>query len=528
MPSAETPIRLAVDLSNLRPGGENGGIKPFLFETLLWLGRQRRVPLQFVYLTGSSTHAEVRRELARVGDEVVCVRDQDGSRPRGDGAVPRERVFLPPPADLLWRLDARVLYCPFGQPEFALPGVATLCTVVDVLHRDFPWSLDPPHNAFREKVFREIVAVADRMQCISHHVAGRMRALYGVPAERLFTTHIAVHGRFAVLPPVPPTDTPLVRGENAPFFFYPANAWKHKNHEALLLAYGIYRAGERDAGRTAWPLVCTGHEDDRFREMRALAATLDLDGEGGASFRGYVPADEFGRLWETAGALVFPSLHEGFGIPLVEAMEHDLPVLTTREGSLPEVGANACLYADARRPEEFAAAMTRLANDPALRRDLIRAGQRRRRDFSLARESTHLLVGVGVLAHSRPRDHQFVRGVFPDGWTEGLACLTLPDLPAAEETSASRLTLRFHPMPVPRRLRLKAGQTTALGSFQLPARQPDHEVTVAFHPGRGVLWLEILDAANLDASDGRTHGIRLRSAELRTAAGEVFSLFATS
>ena len=121
MPPAEAPIRLAVDLSSLRPGGENGGVKPFLFETLLWLGRQRRVPLRMLYLTGTSTHEEVRDELARIGDEVVCVCDHGGPPPRAiDGAAPRERVLLPPPADLLWRLDARVLYCPFGHPvEFA-------------------------------------------------------------------------------------------------------------------------------------------------------------------------------------------------------------------------------------------------------------------------------------------------------------------------------------------------------------------------------------------------------------------------
>ena len=526
MSPAEPPIRLAVDLSNLRPGGENGGIKPFLFETLRWLGRQRRTPLQFVYLTGSSTHAEVRDELARVGDEVVCVRDQGSPLPDGSGAAPRERVRVPPPADLLWRLDVRVLYCPFGQPEFALPGVATLCTVVDVLHRDFPWSLEPHHNAFREKVFQEIVAVADRLQCISHHVAGRMRALYDVPAERLFTTHIAVHGRFALLPAA--VAKPTLPGAGTPFFFYPANAWKHKNHEALLLAYGIYRAGELAAGRTPWPLVCTGHEDERFAEIRALAGTLDLSGEGGASFRGYVPPDEFGRLWETAGALVFPSLHEGFGIPLVEAMAHDLPILTTRDGSLPEVGADACLYADARRPEEFAAAMTQLANDPDLRRDLVLAGRRRRRDFSLDRESTHLLDAITELARQTPPYRPLVRGVFPDGWTEGLAMFALPDLPTGHRPATTRLTLRFHPMPAPRRVRLRAGRTTALGSFQLPAFQSDHAVTVDFRPNQGALWMEVPDAANLDAGDGRVHGVRLHSAELRTAGGETISLFATS
>ena len=257
MHPAQTPIRLAVDLSNLRPGGENGGVKPFLFETLLWLGRQRRTPLQFVYLTGSSTHAEVRDELARVGDEVVCVRDQGSPPPRAVTTAPRERTLLPPPADLLWQLGVRVLYCPFGYPEFALPGISTLCIVVDVLHRDFPWSLGSHHNAFRERVFQQIVSVADRLQCISHHVATRMHEHYGVPDERMFTTHIAVHQRFAALPP----DGRGGSREHEPFFFYPANSWKHKNHETLLLAYGIYRAVAAAAGPPRGPRGPPAHEE---------------------------------------------------------------------------------------------------------------------------------------------------------------------------------------------------------------------------------------------------------------------------
>ena len=528
MSSDQAHIRLAVDLSNLRPGGENGGIKPFLFETLLWLGRQRHAPLRMIYLTGSSTHDEVRDELARMGDEVICVRDQGGPLPRAGGVAPRERLFVPPPADLLWQLDARVLYCPFGQPEFALPDIGTLCTVVDVLHRDFPWSLGPHHNAFREKVFQEIVAVADRVQCISHHVVGRMRELYDLPAERLFTTHIAVHQRFSLMgsaDPMAQAHDDIAMWGNAPFFFYPANAWKHKNHEVLLLAYGIYRAGESAAGRVAWPLVCTGHEDARFEEMRALAGTLGLLDEGGVSFRGYVPPKEFGRLWETAGALVFPSLHEGFGIPLVEAMEHDLPVLTTRDGSLPEVGADACLYADARQPGDFAAAMTRMANDPDLRRDLILAGRRRRLDFSLERESTHLLDAIVALSRETPPYRHYMRGIFPDGWTGPTALISLPATPYGERSPA-RLTLRFNPMPAPRRLRLRVGRFVALGGFDLPAHRAEHVVSVKFRPDGGALSLEIPDAANLEASDGRVHGVRLRSVDLRMPDGREHPLFA--
>ena len=323
-----SPLRVAVDLSKLRPGGENGGIKPFLFETLLWLGSQGRVPLHFVYLTGTSTHADVRDEIARVDDELICVHDDGGPRPRGDERAPRERLAIPPSPDLLWRLGVRVLYCPFGPVDLAQPGISTICTVVDVLHRDFPGSLGAFHNGERERIFQGIVAVADAIQCNSRHVVARMRAHYNVPAERLFTVYNAVHRRFASLPTGHGGEGGP--GQNAPFFFYPANAWRHKNHEVLLVAYGLYRAGATAAGLTPWPLVLTGHEDARWEQMRGLARTLGLLGDDAVRFAGYVPPAEFARLWDAAGALVFPSLHEGFGIPLLEAMQHDLPVLTQR------------------------------------------------------------------------------------------------------------------------------------------------------------------------------------------------------
>ncbi len=539
------PLRVAVDLSKLRPGGENGGIKPFLFETLLWLGSQERVPLHFIYLTCTSTHADVRDDLARVNDELVCVHD-DGPRPRGDERAPRERLEIPPSPDLLWRLGARVLYCPFGPVDLAQPGISTICTVVDVLHRDFPGSLGTFHNGERERIFQGIVAVADAIQCNSQHVVARMRAHYDVPAERLFTVYNAVHRRFASLPTargdaseitgrpprLPEGQTPRAGNRSgrpanedaSPFFFYPANAWRHKNHEVLLVAYGLYRAGALAAGLTPWPLVLTGHEDARWEQMRALAQTLGLLGDDAARFAGYMPPAEFARLWDTAGALVFPSLHEGFGIPLLEAMQHDVPVLCSGEGSLPEVGADACLFVDARRPEALADGMTRLATDPALRQRLVEAGRRRRADFSQDHEAGRLLDVIVALANTTPPYRPFHRGIFPDGWTEPAAMFTLPD-GGDHAPGPGTLTLRFLPMPAPRRVRLRT--TDAIfGGFDLVPDRLGQEIALAFRPRGGALWLDVPNAANLNAADARVHGVHLVSADLRLADGQNFSLFA--
>jgi hypothetical protein len=348
-----------------------------------------------------------------------------------------------------------------------------------------------------------------------------------VPADRTFTFYNAVHQRFMSAPAeswalsAPVQDAPA---DAVPFFLYPANAWKHKNHEVLLLAYGIYRAGALASGTIPWPLVLTGHEDQRWREMQALADALGLLEEGAVSFRGYVPSAELSRLWGKAGALVFPSLHEGFGIPLLEAMQHDLPVLSSREGSLPEVGADACLYADARNPEAWAAAMTSLATDAALRQQLVAAGRIRLADFSLDREAAHLLDAIVELSGTAPPYRPQTRGIFPDGWTEGFALLALPG--GAHGTSRpGRLTLRFHVLPAARRVRLRTGTTLVLGSFNLPSYRPDYMITFDFHPDGGVLWLEVPDAANINPADGRIHGVRLLAADFRQADGQEYALF---
>ena len=247
-PAGTAPIRVAVDLSNLRPGGENGGVKPFLFETLLWLGRQGRAPLQFLYLTCSRTHEEVRDGLARLDDELICVRDNGGPPPRIDGSAPHERLCVPPPADLLWQLGARVIYCPFGKAEFASPGVCTICTVVDVLHRDFPWSLSAHHVACPGG---DVPGNRRRGRPAAMHLPPRCRP-DAHTLRRAGRTHVhhahrrAPAVRHAARTPARRRRTPT-RVAPAVSSSIPANAWKHKNHETLLLAYGIYRAGAR------WP-----------------------------------------------------------------------------------------------------------------------------------------------------------------------------------------------------------------------------------------------------------------------------------
>ncbi len=100
---------------------------------------------------------------------------------------------------------------------------------------------------------------------------------------------------------------------------------------------------------------------------------------------GYVPRDVLTNLYQAASALLFPSLEEGFGFPMLEAMSYGLPVVTSRTSALPEVGGDAALYADPRDPGEIASKAASAVEDAELRRALIQRGLVRASQFTWKR-----------------------------------------------------------------------------------------------------------------------------------------------
>jgi glycosyltransferase involved in cell wall biosynthesis len=109
-----------------------------------------------------------------------------------------------------------------------------------------------------------------------------------------------------------------------------------------------------------------------------------------ATFAGRLTDDELGWLYEAATALVFPSVYEGFGIPVVEAQRRGCPVVALRTGPLPEVAGDGAVLCDPARPEGLVEAVRRVATDPGHRADLVAAGRRNAERYTWDR-STDLL-----------------------------------------------------------------------------------------------------------------------------------------
>jgi glycosyltransferase involved in cell wall biosynthesis len=144
----------------------------------------------------------------------------------------------------------------------------------------------------------------------------------------------------------------------------------------LLTAFQLFREANADS---PLKLLCTGTPG---KEAEAFCEAVQRMGLGEwVIYHGYVSSDAYDELLRSAFAMIFPSLYEGFGMPVLEAMAAGVPVLCSDVSSLPEVGGDAVLYFDPRRPHQIVECLERLSNDPGLRKQQIAQGLQRSRLF---------------------------------------------------------------------------------------------------------------------------------------------------
>lgn len=268
-------------------------------------------------------------------------------------------------------------FCPFGSlwpRPLPLPCVVTL---VDIQEHFFPRFFTGADLYNRELHYVGSTRLAQRVVTISRFSKQTIVTRHGIAEDKVAEAHLCADqrffepDRFGVRPDL---DLP------ERFAFFPANHWPHKNHETLFRALALLR---QERAMTI-PLVVTGH--GKVGPGPPLDERIAAHGLTGSVLRaGYLRTEEIIYLAGHAEMLVFPSLFEGFGIPLVEAMAAGCPVVCSNTTSLPEVGGDAALYFDPEDHADMAQALARLWSDKALRDELVRRGRARVGLFSPAR-----------------------------------------------------------------------------------------------------------------------------------------------
>lgn len=242
--------------------------------------------------------------------------------------------------------------------------------VISTFHDLFVMTAEYSTAEFRQRFTaqaREAAARSDLIIAVSQFTAGQIHQLLGVERSRIRVVPHGVH--------------------------LPAGATEEEAREKMILFVGALQTRKNVLALVQafeqleswnWNLVLAGAPSGY-----GAAAIIDYIERSPARARiritGYVPDSELQRLYRRASVFAFPSLDEGFGIPVLEAMAHGLPVLTSNRSALVEVAGDAAIQVDPTKIEEICAGLKALQEDDALRTRLARLGLKQAEQFSWSR-----------------------------------------------------------------------------------------------------------------------------------------------
>lgn len=270
-----------------------------------------------------------------------------------------------------------VIHHPFTvltPPDIKLPSVLTFW---DMQHEFFPEFFSSTELLKRQRLYRASAERATRIIVSAAFTKECLVNRYGIAAEKIEVIYTGYGPENRLL-----NDAELLAvarskyGLDKPFLFYPAATWPHKNHKRLLEAVKIMR----DRYAFDGSLVLSGVAMQSHSEIKAEILRLGLADQ--VKILGYLPATDLPCLYNCARLMVFPSLFEGFGIPLVEAMACGCPVVCADATSLPEVVGEAGMLFDPLDPEKMAETIWSAWNDEGMLASMRERGLDRAKLFN--------------------------------------------------------------------------------------------------------------------------------------------------
>lgn len=298
-----------------------------------------------------------------------------------------EEAVIDAPSTLLWdqlavpRAARRAKADLIFNPKLSVPVITGARTIL-VMHGAewflFPRSFSLPYRAYHEVFARLYARRAAAVITPSQDAARRVREHLRLPQDKVVPIHHGLSPRFA-----PVTDPARLAGVRRKhrlperYVLWVGQIYATKNLPRILQAFARLRR------RFPHKLAIIGSRSWKAeREMAPLGA-LGLEDE--VVLTGRVPDEDLPAIYAMADLLLAPSLYEGFGLCLLEAMACGCPVVTSTAGACPEVAGDAARLVDAYDVEAIAAAAAEILSDPALAGDLVERGRRRAEKFGWER-----------------------------------------------------------------------------------------------------------------------------------------------
>jgi len=279
-----------------------------------------------------------------------------------------------PVKNFLARKNPDLFLSPDGFLPLSYKG-KMLTVIHDLNFIHYPEKIKWGWGKFYSKHFPKAADRAIRIATVSEFSRGDIISQYGINKNKI---DVVYNGASDIFKPISEEEKRKVNEEHThgeEYFLFVGSLYKRKNIKNLLLAFEQFKnSGSKMklliAGKRIW---WSEEIDDAYSKMKFKDEVI---------FTGRLSLDELAKVTASAYALTYVSLFEGFGIPLVEAMSCDVPIITSNVTSLPEIAGDAALLVSPESIQSIAEAMVRLGNNSALRNSLIEKGREQRKNFS--------------------------------------------------------------------------------------------------------------------------------------------------
>lgn len=272
-------------------------------------------------------------------------------------------------------LDYGLLFCPFTDPVFHKKNIPTVSIVYDLQYMTYPFFFDLDDLTHRQQVIKNACSRATHLITISEYTRSKLLEKQKLPAHKITTIPICLGDRLKInFYSMHILNKYQLKAKN--YLIYPANYWKHKNHEMLIKAFEMVL---RETN-TPFQLVFTGAICERQKFLKDVVKKMNLDES--ILFLDYVSNKELASLIKNSISLVFPSLYEGFGMPIIEAMTLGVPVICSNTTSLPEVAGNAAFLFIPQDLGSIKNAIIQIITESDRRKHMIKKGYSRAQKYS--------------------------------------------------------------------------------------------------------------------------------------------------
>ncbi len=263
-------------------------------------------------------------------------------------------------------------------------GVKSVVTIHDLIFERYPAQYKKADVLIYRQKFKYACKQADRVIAISFQTKKDLVELYGVNADKIDVCYQSCHPAF--LKKITAEEKEGLRTLLAlpsHFFLYVGSIIERKNLLQICKTMLAVKGGAK------LPLVVIGNgksykqKVEQFLHHNNLQSKVFFLSDNGEYRRLLTAPENMAAVYQMATALIYPSLYEGFGIPVLEAMNSNIPVITSNTSCMPETGGPAALYVSPYNVEELATAMQQVCDDESLRNELVEKGRKQAALFSL-------------------------------------------------------------------------------------------------------------------------------------------------